>query len=196
MFYNNKPLTINMTGYRINNSLLNLTDSVSVPGAEQAFQLGNIWGSFPGFQDSLAGDFRLLACSPAVNKGNNQVVINNNLDTDLDGLPRIRYGRVDLGAYEQQDSCLIISTNEPSGNLPLTVWPNPSTNNFIQFALPIEDQREGLLQVFNVQGQLVVQKEMQVAAQNYLNLESLLAGFYTIRLEFSGGIFTGKWVRL
>jgi hypothetical protein len=54
--------------------------------------------SDPQFVNKNAGDWRLKANSPCVNTGINQDWMMNAVD--LDGRPRIRYGRVDMGAYE------------------------------------------------------------------------------------------------
>ena len=46
----------------------------------------------------IAGNYRLRASSPCVNKGTNQAWMTNAVD--LDGKTRIRYGTADMGAYE------------------------------------------------------------------------------------------------
>ncbi|NJK83699.1 MAG: T9SS type A sorting domain-containing protein [Saprospiraceae bacterium] len=46
-----------------------------------------------------AGDFSLSPCSPAIDKGDNRYVAQNNL-VDISGNPRIINERVDIGAYE------------------------------------------------------------------------------------------------
>ena len=46
----------------------------------------------------VAGNYRLASGSPCVNTGTNQAWMTNSVD--LDGRARIRYGRVDMGAYE------------------------------------------------------------------------------------------------
>ena len=61
------------------------------PGAD------GIWGT----ADDDLGDLHLTAESPAINFGDNGAVPAELL-TDLDGLPRIHGGRVDIGAYEYQ----------------------------------------------------------------------------------------------
>jgi hypothetical protein len=62
------------------------------PGGE-----GNITDD-PQFIDPDAGDFRLATNSPCINAGTNGAVEPG--ATDLDGLPRIIGGRVDMGSYE------------------------------------------------------------------------------------------------
>jgi hypothetical protein len=62
---------------------------------------GNITNG-PSFVDFSAGNFRLQMNSPCVNAGNNNLYDIN--ATDLDGLPRVFGGTVDMGAYEVQYS--------------------------------------------------------------------------------------------
>lgn len=52
----------------------------------------------PRFRAPTTGDYRLHGASPCINAGTNAVWMNN--ATDLDGLVRIRYVRVDMGCYE------------------------------------------------------------------------------------------------
>jgi hypothetical protein len=54
----------------------------------------------PLFRNPAAGDYRLSACSPAINAGSNVAVNSLGLLTDLNGDPRIQEGTVDIGAYE------------------------------------------------------------------------------------------------
>ena len=54
----------------------------------------------PLFKDSAAMDFRLLACSPAINAGDNSIWANMPNPTDFDGNPRIQDGQVDIGPFE------------------------------------------------------------------------------------------------
>ncbi len=71
--------------------------------------VGNIFDNplfvSPGFWLDGAwveGDYHLLSFSPAVNAGDPAF---NEDETDIDGLPRIVHGRVDMGAYESDDKC-------------------------------------------------------------------------------------------
>ena len=52
----------------------------------------------PLFADTNNGNYRLSANSPCINAGTNKTWMTNSVD--LDGNPRIRYGIVDIGAYE------------------------------------------------------------------------------------------------
>jgi len=58
---------------------------------------GNITND-PRLVDLAGGNYRLHINSPCVNAGTNQPWMDNTVD--LDGNPRIRYGIVDMGAYE------------------------------------------------------------------------------------------------
>ena len=55
----------------------------------------------PAAAPTILGDYRLQACSPAINLGNN-TNIPPGITEDLDNLERIRYSTVDAGAFEIQ----------------------------------------------------------------------------------------------
>ncbi len=45
--------------------------------------------------------YKLFPCSPAINAGNN--VLSSDLLTDIDGKPRFRHGKIDIGPYEYDE---------------------------------------------------------------------------------------------
>jgi hypothetical protein len=111
---------------------------------------------YPGFVDTLAGDFRLGLCSPVINRGSNEAVDSAGISIDFDGQPRIRFGRVDLGAYEQQDSCLTSSTAEPEVVSSGKLWPNPATpGSLVQWELPEIESGEVQWQLRDSYGRLL-----------------------------------------
>jgi len=63
----------------------------------------------PAAAPTIAGNYRLQACSPALNLGDNSV-IPPGLTKDVDSLDRIKYSTVDMGAYEIQTIDLANST--------------------------------------------------------------------------------------
>jgi len=71
----------------------------SVTGGTVVDGVGNITnGIDPEFNNSAGNNYRLKQSSPCFNAGTNQEWMAN--ATDLDGRKRIRYGCVDMGAYE------------------------------------------------------------------------------------------------
>ncbi|MFN0214538.1 MAG: choice-of-anchor Q domain-containing protein [Saprospiraceae bacterium] len=125
MFSDNDFMIQKLEGYHVDNCLLSLDSSST--SFYPIFGSNNISETDPLFENAANGDFRLEACSPAVNAGNNLIVDTLGIFTDLDGNPRIRFDTVDIGAYETQDSCFSISSKEPSQvSISATVVPNPA----------------------------------------------------------------------
>ena len=86
------------------NSTLNYCCTTPLPQPWQGGS-GNITDA-PLFVDYAGGNLRLQSNSPCINAGNNAYVPGT---TDLDGLPRIVSGTVDIGAYEFQGPGSMIS---------------------------------------------------------------------------------------
>lgn len=66
---------------------------------------GMIYNQNPNFINPAICDYRLQGISPALDAGDNQV---NGIATDLDSLPRITNGTIDLGPYELESFSLPI----------------------------------------------------------------------------------------
>lgn len=88
-------------GYRIDNSLLSF-DSCQIDPDLTICGEGLIFNTDPLFVNPFQGDFRVAACSPAINAGNNLLIDSlADYDQDLAGNNRIQEGLIDLGAYER-----------------------------------------------------------------------------------------------
>jgi len=70
----------------------------SCVGTNPGFTGAGIIADHPRFMDFAGGNFRLAGNSPCINTGSNETWMTNAFD--LDGRTRIRYGVVDMGAYE------------------------------------------------------------------------------------------------
>lgn len=194
MFYNNNPDNFTMYGFHINHTLLSLSDSTGIPGSLEAFEDGLIFGQYPEFADTASHDFRLKPCSPAVNKGNNAAALAAGLTSDLDGNTRIRYGTVDMGAYEQQDSCAMVGTFEMGDETGFRFWPNPSVDGLLH--IQGEDAFEGTVRLFDLNGREVYNRHVSKSSLHTLQLGHLAPGVYHIRLESPPKSAIRPWLRL
>ncbi len=89
--YNNAAINTNNYWYTCVRPTPGTVDTTPAP-----YQ-GNITNN-PLYVDPASRDYRLNGCSPCVNTGTNQAWMTNAVD--LGGRIRIRYNRVDMGAYE------------------------------------------------------------------------------------------------
>lgn len=94
--YNLAPNNIDTITF--DHNIFNIPDTFNA--ANILVKTGNLWSTNPFFVAPDSNDFRLQACSPAINAGNNTGVFSA---TDLLGQPRIRFGTVDIGAIEAGD---------------------------------------------------------------------------------------------
>jgi hypothetical protein len=125
MFSDNDFMIQKLDGYHVDHCLLSLDSSIT--NLYPIFGSNNISETNPLFVNGTNGNFRLEACSPAVNAGNNLIVDTLGILTDLDGNPRIRFTTVDIGAYETQDSCFTSSSQAPYKPMPsASLSPSPA----------------------------------------------------------------------
>jgi len=98
----------------LENSLILSSDCNTLPSFVTCGP-GNIFGLEPLFADTTAGDFHLLPSSPGINAGNNTIVDELNIATDLGGNSRIKFCTVDMGAYEAPDyEVVVLATTSQS----------------------------------------------------------------------------------
>ena len=128
LFDNNNPNYTNALMFYLDYCSFHPLQPAGIPNFSEILGDSIFIGAYPEFIDTLNGNFRLSTCSPIMDKGDNQAVINAGILTDLEGYSRIRYNTVDIGAYETQDSCITISNKEP---LPISATamlsPNPAS---------------------------------------------------------------------
>ncbi|HMQ48241.1 MAG TPA: hypothetical protein PKA00_22310 [Saprospiraceae bacterium] len=102
ILYNGNPDNINITDYQLDHSIIS-ADHCFAPGYLDGVCSDSVWFQlYPSFLDTLNNDFRLSACSPALNLGRNDV-LDALADLDLAGQGRIKDEVVDLGAYERSE---------------------------------------------------------------------------------------------
>ncbi len=146
--------------------------------------------------DTLGGDFRLSQCSPVMGWGDNEKVFEAGLLEDYDGLPRIRFGRVDLGAYEKQNSCFSLSVVEEAlQRQSLQLWPNPAMGGVpVNLSLPAGVDGEMRWQIWDNSGCLLSSGRCQGAELDSVVLPTPeQAGVYFVALRT--GEYT-TWGRL
>ena len=103
--HNNNTDSITFEGYNVHHCLINTPDCM-VNGVD-ACGSGMLYQLDPLFVDSMNGDFRLRACSPAINVGDNNSTNTSLIPFDYQGQLRILEDIVDIGAFEQYSTPII-----------------------------------------------------------------------------------------
>lgn len=142
-------------------------------------------GSGIGY-NGVTADWSLQIGSPCINAGTPDTTGLGLPAIDVAGNPRIRGGRIDIGAYEY---LLPNSINETLDSFSMGIYPNPATNK-----LTIEIQQRFEIEILNSVGQIIStiysnDKKMTIDIGNLSN------GVYIIRARTDKGIVTKKIIK-
>ncbi|HEX8577523.1 MAG TPA: choice-of-anchor Q domain-containing protein [Flavobacterium sp.] len=122
----------------------------------------------------------LQAGSPAINAGSGC--------SPLDQRGATRNGNCDIGAYEYEGVLSTENVTENKNNLLL--YPNPSAGEFF-LKLPLEyEAKEGKMQVFALDGKLILEKNLNESGINTIKLA--VKGMYILKTTIETQIFTNK----
>jgi len=177
---------------------------------------GNIiWGDGNIDEDPLfvGGDpfsYELTPQSPCIDAGTPDTIGLHLPETDLAGNPRIFNGRIDIGAYECQDT---VSVDEPDTNFIHNLYlfqntPNPFTNETEILFITADYTRveDYSLSIYNTKGQLIRQfdgrtndfwvKTKIVWDGTDEQGREVAPGTYLYKLEYNGNAVVRKMVKL
>jgi hypothetical protein len=191
LFYNNYPDIITGFGFSVDYCSFHPLNPFSIPNYSTLLGDSIFIGTYPMFRDTHLLDFRLDKCSWVKNRGSNAAAVGADLLLDLDENPRIQFGRVDLGAYEQQDSCIVSSSNNPSNLSTFNISPNPSTGD-IFFNLSSYEGESAQIRLFGHNGQVLHEQNLTIESNNTLTFKGLPTGEYFILLKIGDHFFSNK----
>ncbi len=128
----------------------------------------------PGFVNASAGDFHLLATSPAIDKG----TAVDAPSVDFDSVMRPRGGQYDIGAYEYPTVMSSIDLNEEDN---VFCYPNPAKGRFF-----VEGDHILSIQLINNRGQFIQQIEVNDRITT-VNLGNTSKGMHIVRVVTTKG---------
>ncbi len=156
--------------------------------------IGNI-DSDPLFDITGEYPFSLLDESPCINSGTPDTTGLNLPEYDLAGNPRIYGGRIDMGAYENQDVIVNVSEQIPMINHQLSNYPNPfNPTTTISFSVT-QNSDFVTLEIYNIKGQKVktlINEQMQKGKHTIIwsgvddNNKPVSSGIYLYKLKVNG----------
>jgi hypothetical protein len=193
MFYNNYMNQITGFGFKLDYCSFNPFNPAVIPNSSTVLGDSIYFGQYPAFLDTANLDFRLDKCSFAINKGSNLAVADAGLLNDLDNQPRIRFDTVDLGAYEQQTSCVVSTVTNAVTIQKLLLTPNPGTGDVLSFELPDLVPTSGSLRIYSTDGVLVHEQQLTLQHTNQVSALALPPGTYHVLVRAGDTAYTGKW---
>ncbi|NQV18159.1 MAG: right-handed parallel beta-helix repeat-containing protein [Armatimonadetes bacterium] len=124
---------------------------------------GNI-DSEPLFWGTGEYPYSLLDDSPCVNAGTPDTTGLSLPEFDLAGNPRVFGGRIDMGAYENQNVVVGIEDNSELqiSNFKLSNYPNPfNLETTISYNLTAKDAKNAKIEIYNLKGQKIKKLEIR-----------------------------------
>jgi hypothetical protein len=151
-------------------------------------------GAGPSYNAMLA-DWSLLDISPCVNTGTPDTTGLSIPHYDLHGNPRIFGGRIDMGAYENQNIWVSLPKN-PLVNAKMVAAPNPFRNAFTVELYGPEKVRR--ITVYNQTGTPVRQMEtLWHEGLVSIDMSGFTSGLYVLAVEHENGtVKTEKMVKM
>jgi len=142
-------------------------------------------GSGTGY-NGLIGDWSLQEGSPCINAGTPDTSGLSLPAFDLAGNPRIKGGRIDIGAYE---FLFPSSINEDLNTSGMDIYPNPSAKS-----LTIGNVHKSEIEILNLNGTVV--KTIYIEdTKTTIDIEDLSCGVYIVKAKTDKGIAIKKFVK-
>jgi len=144
----------------------------------------------PLFEGTSDHPYMLSNESPCINTGTPDTTGLNLPELDLAGNPRIYGGRIDMGAYENQE--VVVTTNKSIHQILSTdieIHPNPARNEIFVSV------KDGVIikeaNIYNQMGQKVLCKKGKT---NTVDVSMLQHGMYIIEIEIDNGKLRSKLI--
>jgi len=174
------------------NSILSYGPNITINWLE-----GNI-DYDPIFTGTGGHPYQLSHLSPCVNTGTPDTTGLNIPELDLAGNPRFYGGRIEMGAYENQDvSVSVLEQANNSGRFKLSITPNP-VNNIANIGFTLSEKTTVLVSLFNQTGRHIknIYTGETEKGRHEINWNSndLPGGIYFIKLQTTGEFATEKIV--
>lgn len=141
--------------------------------------------------DGYAADWTLLDYSPCINKGTPDTTGLNIPEYDIAGNPRIFGGRIEIGAYENQN--VYVKINDSPVYSKIKLYPNPGTDKIY---IDIPPQMESAwIDIVDGQGRVLMHEQINFSPA-VLSPYKLTSGIYFYRIYNENKIVkSGKWIK-
>jgi hypothetical protein len=142
-------------------------------------------GSGVGY-NGVTADWSLNLSSSCINAGTPDTTGLGLPALDIVDNPRIKGGRIDIGAYEY---LLPNSINEMQNTFPISIYPIPATNR-----LTIEIGQKSEIEIINSIGE-IIKTAYNNGKVTTIDLENLSRGVYIIKAKTDKGIALKKFIK-
>jgi hypothetical protein len=141
--------------------------------------------------DGLNADWTLLETSPCINKGNPDTTGLNLPEYDIAGNTRVFGGRIDMGAYENQN--VYVKINDSPVYNKIKLYPNPGTDKIY---IDIPPEMDGAwIDIVDGRGRVLMHEQISFSP-SILSPYKLQSGIYFYRIYNENKVVkSGKWVK-
>jgi hypothetical protein len=188
------PLYFHIYQYFFQNTAFNTLPITLIPRNPTVFAKSVDFNVEPEFISPATGNFRLQSCSPVIGRGDNQYVREAGITTDIEERPRILFQNVDLGAYEQPDSCGVSRTVEVRPLRPVACWPNPARDARLLWSAEGADLPISHITISDATGRTVATRHHAPDTRSGTWETHLGAGVCFVRFFTEQGVQCQKWV--
>jgi GH25 family lysozyme M1 (1,4-beta-N-acetylmuramidase) len=100
----------------------------------------------------------------------------------------------DMDAFNNFIGCSTVSISEKNFNIDFILYPNPASDNITIENTSLNDNKEEMILIYNIQGQLLLQQNLQ-QQKTEIGISDFSDGMYFVKVKTDKGVEVKKFVK-